>query len=1248
MNTTDIQSMKSEWKTDCTITCIPQESINRNQSQINNLTITELSGPSIHSQLTIKPLDSYDNNKTNYMINSTSSSSSSPSLSFNRPKSLSPSLSLSYDDANRILLNDLEYGKQIIDNNNNNNTNKLNLMISTSNDSNNHCGHEDDDHDHDDSDPNDEDHENGEETNGYNPIEISHLSVYKHCDKQCDPPPPVPPPPPPPHPHHQHHHSTFYSPKHESTDMMPLTKKSRISSSNELNCIRLDNDLNQSKLHHIEDDNDDTVILTTTSHQCTSSITTSSKSLFHSIEFGISNTPISNETIDLQYNSGFRPRFQYPHQYHSNYQSNNNDIEQNQSSYHNDTTCQSTSPLHNYFSSFTFNHLPYYYHLNSKHSNQYDLNNGHELLNSSILNGDNGVDYLHKSNMNTSSSSNNSNDNYSNNINTTNNNGLMTIHRNPSHITTMTTTTTNNNNSSTITTPTGEQFINGRHMIPSFHSSIINTMNENNNPITFPSVIPNLSLNQTNPLTMSSSSAYTRNLNDCRDNISKLSNINWTSNNTSSHPYRGQIGYSNEFANTTRRRNATKESTTTLKAWLQEHIKNPYPTKGEKIMLAIITKMTLTQVSTWFANARRRLKKENKMTWTPKHRGEEQNDEDDDDDADDDDDDDDDNDDDREVNDGDNDMDNDEGHRNEGCRITNHQSIYHDIDTGNDGDVDDEMTGSEEDLNLTKLPYNQSRNHATLKDSTNHNYYRNYSLNKNGKLNKFIMKSDSFKPSYHKNGELYIENELLHKRKQELFHNYTFIQPPPPPPPSSSSTSTSSSFPSSSSSNSTFLHHIQPFDFFLNDQYDKMNSTLNSLNTFNKQHYHHHSLQATTSSSSSSTSTQLNHSIVNHLNEYQDKAESKLVNSSECNLSNWTDTIPTSISINKYDSIPFGQQSYQNLSFPYYMQENLHVSPYIHGLDTSNKVYSSFNPIISSTNLLNSNKTNHLSSDISLLSPSTLSSSSSPPSTCSPLSSLSLITSTTTTVTTTTNSIYTNFPNTMHLLTSKSFPLSNNNHSQLINPINTIHNHDRISFTNLFNPKDLLSSKMNSIHDNYGTNIDSMIDNNNYQQQRLPFLSEINNNNNNTTSITIPSTMTISTINSLWSSQLKQLTRLDDGGLDNSSDQIVGSSSNSSNSSVTPFQQFINSSLSIPFTTTDNHNNNYTTINNSTTTMDTTNIIDNHMSNISNRQFTQDDLHTLSSTLWSNERLNTTYNTELNHNTFYQPICNSMYTMPTR
>ncbi|KAK3871757.1 hypothetical protein Pcinc_023119 [Petrolisthes cinctipes] len=79
-----------------------------------------------------------------------------------------------------------------------------------------------------------------------------------------------------------------------------------------------------------------------------------------------------------------------------------------------------------------------------------------------------------------------------------------------------------------------------------------------------------------------------------------------------------------------RRKNATREATATLKAWLNEHKKNPYPTKGEKIMLAIITKMTLTQVSTWFANARRRLKKENKMTWEPRNKTDDDDDDDDD------------------------------------------------------------------------------------------------------------------------------------------------------------------------------------------------------------------------------------------------------------------------------------------------------------------------------------------------------------------------------------------------------------------------------------------------------------------------------------------------------------------------------------------------------------------------------------------------------------------------------------------
>ncbi|XP_056242934.1 iroquois-class homeodomain protein IRX-5b [Seriola aureovittata] len=92
------------------------------------------------------------------------------------------------------------------------------------------------------------------------------------------------------------------------------------------------------------------------------------------------------------------------------------------------------------------------------------------------------------------------------------------------------------------------------------------------------------------------------------------------------HPFGGLGPY--PYGDPAYRKNATRDATATLKAWLNEHRKNPYPTKGEKIMLAIITKMTLTQVSTWFANARRRLKKENKMTWTPRNRSEDEEDED--------------------------------------------------------------------------------------------------------------------------------------------------------------------------------------------------------------------------------------------------------------------------------------------------------------------------------------------------------------------------------------------------------------------------------------------------------------------------------------------------------------------------------------------------------------------------------------------------------------------------------------------
>ncbi len=44
-----------------------------------------------------------------------------------------------------------------------------------------------------------------------------------------------------------------------------------------------------------------------------------------------------------------------------------------------------------------------------------------------------------------------------------------------------------------------------------------------------------------------------------------------------------------------------------LKAWLEEHHQNPYPTTRTKLWLSEITGMTVKQVSTWFMNARARM-----------------------------------------------------------------------------------------------------------------------------------------------------------------------------------------------------------------------------------------------------------------------------------------------------------------------------------------------------------------------------------------------------------------------------------------------------------------------------------------------------------------------------------------------------------------------------------------------------------------------------------------------------------------
>ena len=61
------------------------------------------------------------------------------------------------------------------------------------------------------------------------------------------------------------------------------------------------------------------------------------------------------------------------------------------------------------------------------------------------------------------------------------------------------------------------------------------------------------------------------------------------------HPWLGLNSYAGYEPGGVRKA-AVRETTGPLKSWLHEHRKNPYPTKAEKIMLAIITQMTLTQV----------------------------------------------------------------------------------------------------------------------------------------------------------------------------------------------------------------------------------------------------------------------------------------------------------------------------------------------------------------------------------------------------------------------------------------------------------------------------------------------------------------------------------------------------------------------------------------------------------------------------------------------------------------------------
>ena len=50
-----------------------------------------------------------------------------------------------------------------------------------------------------------------------------------------------------------------------------------------------------------------------------------------------------------------------------------------------------------------------------------------------------------------------------------------------------------------------------------------------------------------------------------------------------------QYGYAQLLHGPGTRKNATRESTSSLKSWLKEHQKNPYPTKAEKVYLALVS-----------------------------------------------------------------------------------------------------------------------------------------------------------------------------------------------------------------------------------------------------------------------------------------------------------------------------------------------------------------------------------------------------------------------------------------------------------------------------------------------------------------------------------------------------------------------------------------------------------------------------------------------------------------------------------
>ncbi|KAI7540616.1 hypothetical protein KC331_g9072 [Hortaea werneckii] len=90
----------------------------------------------------------------------------------------------------------------------------------------------------------------------------------------------------------------------------------------------------------------------------------------------------------------------------------------------------------------------------------------------------------------------------------------------------------------------------------------------------------------------------------------------WPAPQASSSPYGGyesppsqyfmQAHYEYSHGKTRKRSNLPKQSTEIMKTWFDENMSNPYPSEEQKALFSKATGISMTQVSNWFINHRRR------------------------------------------------------------------------------------------------------------------------------------------------------------------------------------------------------------------------------------------------------------------------------------------------------------------------------------------------------------------------------------------------------------------------------------------------------------------------------------------------------------------------------------------------------------------------------------------------------------------------------------------------------------------